>query len=459
MKIELKNYLVSKSYKAKINSKDVQIGDVFLALKGKNRHGNEFIDEALSNGAKYIITDKIVEDNDTKNNILLVDNTLDFIEELAIYKRNLFKGQIIGITGSIGKTSVKENLKYFLSPHMKVSASIKSFNNYLGVILSLINMSLESDYAIFELGTNNFNEIKKLTNLVLPTQAIITNIYPTHLEKLINTRNIAIEKSDIFNPKFNPKVELAILSNNNIDEHYVCKKAKEYNIKNIITFGENSNSDLKIKNIKKIDEYIYKITIMYKNDICEIIVDDKEIHKIDNILICYAIFKYNNLNINNFLSLTKNIPSISGRGLRSSLIINKKKINFIDESYNASPKSMKICIDYFNSIEIKQSEKKILILGEMKELGSGALDYHIEIIKYVIEKNINNVIISGELMELALDKIDKMINHNIYLMHDIKKIIEYLEKNLNDGDTILIKGSNSSITNQLSKNILTIGEI
>ena len=130
MKIELKNYLVSKSYKAKINSKDVQIGDVFLALKGKNRHGNEFIDEALSNGAKYIITDKIVEDNDTKNNILLVDNTLDFIEELAIYKRNLFKGQIIGITGSIGKTSVKENLKYFLSPHMKVSASIKSFNNY-----------------------------------------------------------------------------------------------------------------------------------------------------------------------------------------------------------------------------------------------------------------------------------------------------------------------------------------
>ena len=120
---------------------------------------------------------------------------------------------------------------------------------------------------------------------------------------------------------------------------------------------------------------------------------------------------------------------------------------------------MKICIDYFNSIEIKQSEKKFLILGEMKELGSGALDYHIEIIKYVIEKNINNVIISGELMELALDKIDKMINHNIYLMHDIKKIIEYLEKNLNDGDTILIKGSNSSITNQLSKNILTIGEI
>ena len=459
MKIELTNYLISQSNKAKINSKDVQIGDVFLALEGDYRHGNEFIDEALSNGAKYIITDKIVKNINSNNNILFVDNTLAFIEELAIYKRNLFKGQIIGITGSIGKTSVKENLKYFLSSIMKVSASIKSFNNYLGVILSLINISLESDYAIFELGTNNFNEIKKLTNLVLPTQVIITNIYPTHLEKLINTRNIAIEKSDIFNPKFNSKVKLAILSNNNIDEQYVCKKANEYNIKNVITFGENSKSDLKIKNIKKIDEYFYEITISYKNDINEIIIDNKEIHKISNILICYSIFKYNNLNINSFLSLTKKIPSIIGRGLRSSLIINKKKINFIDESYNASPKSMKICIDYFNEIEIQQSEKKFLILGEMKELGSEALSYHIELINYVIEKNINNVIITGELMELALDKIDKMINHNIYLINDIKKIIKYLENNLNSGDTILIKGSNSSITNQLSKNILTIGEI
>ena len=210
--------------------------------------------DALNNGAKYIVTDKPLKNDLVSKNILVVDDTLNFLFKIATYKRNLFNGKIIGITGSVGKTSVKENLKYFLSSFSKVSASIKSYNNFLGVIISLINIDLLSDFAIFEIGTNNFSEIKELTSIIMPSQIIITNIFPTHLEKLINTRNIAIEKSDIFNPKYNPNAELIILPNNNIDEEFIIKLAKNKFIPNIFTFGNNHESNLKISNIKKIDK-------------------------------------------------------------------------------------------------------------------------------------------------------------------------------------------------------------
>ena len=129
-----------------------------------------------------------------------------------------------------------KHLKYFLSTHKNISVAIKSYNNYLGILISLININLHSIFAIFEIGTNNFNEIKKLTSIVMPHQVIITNIFPTHLENFKTTRNVAIEKSDIFNPKFNPNIELLILPNSNEDEVYFYKLSKKYKISPVFTF-------------------------------------------------------------------------------------------------------------------------------------------------------------------------------------------------------------------------------
>ena len=194
--IKLENYLLENFNKVKINSKEVKKGSVFIALLGKNFHGNKFISEAINKGAKYIITDAPLKKKYL--NIIKVKNTLDFLQSIAIKKRNLYKGKVIGITGSVGKTSVKENLRYFLSKYYKVSASIKSYNNHLGVIISILNQDLKSDFAIYEIGTNNFLEISKLTSILRPEQVIITNIFPTHLESFGSTENIAKEKSDIF---------------------------------------------------------------------------------------------------------------------------------------------------------------------------------------------------------------------------------------------------------------------
>ena len=452
---DLIKYLLKNNNKIKIHSKDIKSGDVFVALKGKNLHGNKFISEALRLGSKYVITDKVPLRIYKVDKIFVIKNVFSFLNEIAVRKRKNYKGKIIGITGSIGKTSVKENLKYFISKKFKVFASIKSYNNYLGVIISLINLDLKSKYAIFELGTNNFNEIKKLTSMVKPSQVIITNIFPTHLENFLNTRNIAKEKSDILNDKYNPKVELAILPNNNSDEKFIIKKAKKQKISNIITFGRNIDSNIRISNIVFVGRSEYKINIIFKEKKIEFSINANQLHRIDNIIICLLIFIYNNISLKLFKSYSVKIPLIEGRGIKKIIFINNKKINFIDESYNASPHSMKTCVDYFCDLKINSNQKKYLIMGEMKELGEKSLKFHIDLLNYILRKKLENVIICGELMQIALEKTN---NKSLKFMKSKKSIFEHIKKVMKDDDILLIKGSNSSMTYNLTHEFLLKGE-
>ncbi len=448
---KLTEYLINNFDKVKIHSSYLDKGDVFVALAGKNNHGNDFIQVAIKKGAKYIITDQKPDLNSRNKKIIVVKNSLKFLKEISIKKRKLYNGKVIGITGSIGKTSIKENLKFFLTPYFIISASIKSYNNYLGVIISLINLNLKSDFAIFEIGTNDFFEIRRLTSLVKPSQVIISNIYQTHLEKLITTRNIAIEKSDIFNPKYNSLTKLLIIPNEKLDEKFIINKAKKSNIKNIISIGKSSNSDLKILSLKNKKDLSINVKVKNDEEIINFYINKSQIHRINNIICCLAIFIYNKINLRYFTSLTNEIPEIEGRGKINQINLNKKKINLIDESYNASPQSMKTCISYFKDIKTRKEQKKLLILGDMKELGDNSLEYHIEILEYLVTKKLSDVIICGELLKIALDKI---CNKNILSMNDINSIIEFAKNNLNDNDIVLIKGSNSSITRNLALKLL-----
>ena len=447
---EVQNYLIKKSNKIRINSKDIAKGDVFVALKGSSNHGMKYIEDAFKKGAKYAITNKISKLKKNKKNILLVNNSEQYLMNIAKFKRALFNGKVIGITGSVGKTSVKENLKFLISKVSNVSASIKSYNNYLGVIISLINMKLSDQFSIFELGTNNFNEISKLTNLVKPTQVIITNIYPTHLDNLKNTRNIAKEKSDIFNPKFNPKTNLLIISNTNKDEFFIYKKAIKIKIPNIYRIGTNKNDDYSIKKIETINKNLFNVLIKSKDGNKKILTNSNLNHYINNIIICLIIFKYNKLNLNYFFDNLKFIPKVEGRGLKKLINFQDKKITFIDESYNASPETMKNCINYFANIQTKKNQKKFLILGDMNELGTKSKIYHQKIINSILDHKFDNVILCGEIFKLALNDI-KIINKRIKYMKNENEIINFLKLNLHNNDILLIKCSNVTKINNLAK--------
>ena len=451
LKNNLKNkiilYILDSKNKIKINSNYLQRGDIFVCLKGEKAHGNKYIKEALKKGSKYIITDNKFNLPTNKNNILVVNNSLNFLLKIANKKRKIYKGKIIGITGSVGKTTLKESLKFFLSNVCDVSASIKSYNNYLGVIISLLNINIKSEYALFEIGTNNFNEIRLLTSIILPHQTIITNISPTHLENFKNSRNIAIEKSDIFNRKYNPCVDFALIPRFNKDELLLLEKAKSNKIKSIITFGKKEISNYYFN--KKLDKDNLEISIMSKKEKYIFEIKYIQYYQIVNIMICLAIFRYNKLDLNKFFKQIKKIPKVEGRGLVNKIIISNKKINFIDESYNASPVTMKNCIDYFDKIKISKRNKKFLILGDMNELGDQSIKFHKMLINQIKKTKIDFVILCGEYFKIVLKKND--INKKIMLLSNENNIYEFLFNNVHNNDTILVKCSNSTKVNKFAQ--------
>ena len=447
LKYEIENYLISNSNKIKINSRDIKEGDVFFALEGSKTHGNKYISNALNKGTKYVVTDKKLDKNLSKK-ILNVKNSFDFLKKVATKKRNQFAGKVIAITGSVGKTSIKEFLKFFLSSEGIISASIKSYNNYLGVLISLINMDKNSVFSIFEVGTNNYNEIKKLSFLILPHQVIISNIYPTHLQSFGSTRNIAIEKSDLINPKYNPNIELVILPNSNKDEIYIKKLAKKFFINSIITFGNKTHTEYSIEKIKRIHNFFSKITFKTPSRKINFQTSTSFKHQILNMLITVIIYDYNHLSIKNFIDKTNNIPFIEGRGLFSDIIIKKKEVILIDESYNASPVSMNDCIDYFENFEVIKNQRKIIIVGEMLELGKTSKKFHKEIVSKTTKTSIDIIIFCGDKYKKALNELS-IKSQNIFYFDEEYKIYNFLNKNILKNDIILAKGSNSSRVNKL----------
>ena len=447
------NYILNKRDKIKISSKDIIKGDIFLALKGKKYHGNRFINQALKNGAKFCLTDNKRFKKNKK--ILLVNDIFDYLTKLAVKKRNLYNGKVIGITGSAGKTTLKETLAFFLKKNYLISFSKKSYNNKLGVLVSLLNLNLKSSYAIFELGTNNFGEIKNLTNIVKPQEIFITNIQSTHLENFKNKKNIAKEKSDIFVSKHNNYASKLYLNVNNEFEKIILNKAnKEKNLK-IIKIGNSSRK-----------YYFKKIVRNNKNYKVDLIINGKNLKldlktivntRLNNLLFCYAFFAENFLRINTITKTLNNLKPVLGRGSIHKIIINNKKIKVIDESYNANPDTMAQSIEYFNNFEISHTHK-ILILGNMNELGDKSERMHLDLLSRVNQFKFKFVILCGEFLRRS---IKKMINrNNNYLYFENKnKIMNFLKLNLNKGDAILIKCSNSTEVNKLSKKLLQKGNL
>ena len=445
---KIEKYILSKKDKIKISSKNIKKGDIFLALKGKNFHGNRFINSSIKNGAKFCITDN---KNYTENNkVIYVKNIFDYLTELAIKKRNLYKGKVIGITGSAGKTTLKEALAFFLKKNNIISFSQKSYNNELGVLISLLNLNLNSSYSIFEIGTNNFGEIGSLTKIIRPTEIFITNIQSTHLMNFKSKDNIAIEKSDIFSSKYNDQKKKLYLCVNNKSEKIILNMAKkEKNIK-IININEISNKYFiyKINNKKNYYQVIFSIN--KKN----IIINLKSIimFRLINLLFCYAFFDQNSLKINEITKRQKYLKPVDGRGLNHIILINKKKIKIIDESYNANPDTMFQSLDYFRDIKIDH-RKKILILGNMNELGNQSYKMHLNLLNKVNDSIFKYVILCGEFFERSIKKFTNSNNVFIYLDNK-NKIMKFLSKNVHNNDIILIKCSNSTEINQLAKDLL-----
>ena len=425
-----------------IDTRSIKKDDLFLTIKGKKKNGDKFINEALKKEAGCVITSSKVKNKNKK--ILKVKNTISFLNQFAKLKRDRSSSKIIAVTGSAGKTSFKNLIHQLLVNFGKTYSSPKSFNNHLGVPISLSNLSTDDKFGIFEVGMSKSGEIKKLSKLIKPHLAVITNIGEAHIENFKNIYGIAKAKSEIIE-NIEPEGTV-ILNRDDKFFNFLSKKAKDFRLK-ISTFGKNKESN------------IHLIKIIKKNDLSKIYLNIDG-HKIDfeikdlnlyNVLASIAVLKELKIDLQKIKHKLKHLESSEGRGKKHLIFRYKKKFRLIDESYNANPLSVKNAINKLSLIK-KNKFKKFLILGDMLELGSKSKRYHEDLSKVINNTDIDKVFIKGKKTIFTYKHLNKNKRSNI--LQNNEDIDLNLSKVISNNDYLMIKGSNATGLNKFCKKMI-----
>ena len=461
IKFDKKNYnrifnasIIQKIIKKKIifegvsiNSKQIKKNNLFVAIKGKNHDGHIFVKEALKNKANYCVVEKKVNIlNKTK--LIKCSSSINFLNKLAILKRSSTNLKVIGITGSSGKTTLKTLLGKILSEYGKTYFSQKSYNNHIGVPLSLCNIENDLKYGVFEIGMSNKGEVRKLSNLVKPNIAIITNIGEAHIENFVNLNGIAKAKSEIIdNIKKNGYL---ILNSDDKYFNYLSKLAKKKKI-NILSFGKSNKSNAKLVKNKLYKNYNnLHFRVLDKNIFLKVKNANPLI--ISNILFSLLTLQILDLDVTKIINFSNYFQLAEGRGKMHLISRYKKKFKLIDESYNANPSSVKNAINNFSKVK-KKNEKKFLLLGDMLELGKKSDNYHKNLAHLINSSDIDKLFIYGENAFKTYQKTYKAKQGNI--LQNLNDFDEIFADIINNDDYLMIKGSNATGLNRLSKIIIS----
>ena len=431
---------------ARINSREIKKNDIFFAIKGKKNDGNKFVSEAFNKKASIAIVNTINKYNNSKHQIKVKD-TLKFLTKSSkVYRQNI-NTKIIAITGSCGKTTLKELLGNSLKQISKVSVSLKSYNNKYGVPLSLFNLDQKDDYGVLEIGMDKKGEIDYLSKIVQPDVSVITNINYAHAKNFKNLKQIALAKSEIIN---NTKDSGFIILNADDNFFALHKKiAIKKNLK-ILSFGINSkNSNIKLISVKKVASK-FQVIIKVNNLKTYFFTSSDFQNNILNILAALTVMSIfldiSKINKNIFM----NFKTPGGRGDITKIKINNKNLNLIDESYNSNPLSLKSAILNFDKIKPNKS-KKYLLLGDMLELGKYSKKLHKSIGKIINSTKIDKVFVKGNKVLFTFNSISKFKRGRI--LNNNSEIINLIKNDLNNNDYLMVKASNATGFNVMINNL------
>ena len=412
----------------KIDSRKINDGDIYVGIRGEVNDGNIFFEDAINRGAKAIIVDNSKLDYDKYSDvtIVLVKDTVWCLQELARYKRSLFKGEVIAITGSVGKTTTKDMVASILSEKYKVLKTEGNYNNHIGLPLTILNYTLE-DVMVVEMGMSHEGELSLLSRIAKPTLSIITNVGTAHIGNLGSRENILKAKLEILDGMDNKKL---IINNDNdmLHEYYIK------NSDNVITVGINSDSMYRAVNVRDnclffdIDGYLENVKNVYMNEAYII-----------NLLVGYAVGSLLGLTNEEYLNGVKKVTLSSKR---LEMVMNKYGYNIINDSYNANYDSMKVGLEYLHNINY--SGRKIAVLADMLELGEYSKKIHEDVGMEVVKNKIDVLVTVGEYARYINDKaISVGFNkNNSYHFNNNIECIDFLKGFLKREDTVLFKGSN-----------------
>ena len=428
-----------------IDSRDVMPGDLFFALKGEAMDGHKFVPMAFARGAAAVVVDRPVDGPH-----VLVEDTSIALELLARAARNRGSARIIGVTGSVGKTGVKEAIFAALDRASRGNAhrSVKSYNNHVGVPLSLARMSARAKFGVFEMGMNHKGEISALTWQVRPHVAVITTIAPAHIEMLGSEEAIADAKAEIFEA-VEPGGTAVIPADS---PHYErLKAAAERHGVEVQSFGRAPHATVRLLDAVAAPGGGSLITAdLGDRRICYTVAEPGE-HWIANSLAVMAAVRAAGGDLGAAGLALAEMQGLKGRGARTMIPASggdgSGQALLIDESYNANPASMRATLAQLGNTP---AHRRIAVLGAMKELGDHGPAFHAELIEPVIDARIDRLILVGDEMTALADELGKAPHSSLgnlpAFAHcgSAREALEHLrELGVEGGDAILIKGSNS----------------
>ena len=410
----------------------------YVALVGPNFNGHDFVKEALAKGAAGALVSQYVPDAPEEKQIVVPD-TLKAMADIGSTLRKKFSGQVVGLTGSAGKTTTREGLKSVLSHFGNTYATEKNFNNHIGVPITLCNMPEAGDYAVFEMAMDKSGEIAHLTNMIQPNIALITNIYPMHIENFANLEGIAHAKAEIFEGL--PKSGTAIFNADANHADILRQKAEALGIKNILTFGESGNIRL-AEHTQSRDQSIVSADVAGIS--VTFTLSTPGTHRIYNALAILAVVCALGLDPQEAAPHLDNIGALPGRGKTTRLPLpNGGHFTLIDESYSGQPEAMRLALENMQHIPLKNKGRRIAVLGQMAELGTHSEAEHTSVGHAAAEARLDLVIGIGEhvrpLLKATQKTTETQFRPNIHGLTD-----ELTSNILQDGDVLLIKGSRYS---------------
>lgn len=401
------------------DTRECHEGDIYLGIRGENFDGNVFYKEAFLRGAKVCILDNIeVVDRDfiKDKTVILVSDTVKALQDIAKYKRNRTNVLVVGITGSTGKTSVKDMIYAVLKKKYSVLATEGNFNNEIGLPLTILKLR-DEECLVLEMGMNHFNEMHDLSVIAKPNVAVITNIGTAHIGNLGSKENILKAKLEILDGMINGSLII-----NNDDE---LLNGIKYD--NLITVGINKKSDYMAYDIK---EGIFNSEFYVNDRYVTISVGSRAY--IYNALLAYAVGKKLGVSEMDIVDALKSFKLTAHR-----LEVKKNNgITVIDDTYNASLDSVKNALALFKRVD----GRKVFIFADILETDNFASDIHTSVGKACVENEIDEVICVGELAKMTYQVVINSKNTGYYFKNN-DELLKKIDEIIKDGDTILVKGS------------------
>jgi UDP-N-acetylmuramoyl-tripeptide--D-alanyl-D-alanine ligase len=423
-----------------IDTRTLEEGDLFFAIKGGARDGHEFVRAAFEKGAAAAVVDEShVSALSGSGPLYIVKDVEAALERLGAYARARTNAYVAAITGSVGKTSTKDMARALFSRFGATHASAASYNNHWGVPLSLARMPAATNYGLFEIGMNHAGEIDALVRQVQPHVAVVTRVAAAHLEYFASLEAIADAKAEIFHGLLEGGVAII----NRDDETYerLSQAAQARQIANVISFGSSSKADARLVEYETqgaagvASAEIFGRRVDYR-------LNAPGLHVAQNALAVLLIAYAFGLELEPAAAALADFTPSSGRGEREELSLDGGTITLIDESYNANPASMRAALELLAATQPGPGGRRIAALGDMLELGARSAELHAELAEDLVRANVDLLFTAGPYMARAFYATpEKMLGAH---RPTSAELAEPWLAALRPGDVAMVKGSNGS---------------